>query len=195
MIALLLSVTDYEAWIDEESAESATQSVLGLIEKLCGTGVIVSEGFIGEVRMFAMQSVPTGWLRCEGQTVSSLDYPALFDAIQYTYGTGVYSHEFKLPDLQTRVVVGRGAPPNGNSTSKTIGYSGGEERVTLTTDQIPSHSHGQRGNSGGAGAVRTAGVTGAGDINHASTTQNAGGGQSHNNMQPYIVLQYAIKAV
>lgn len=155
----------------------------------------MTDVLVGEVKMWTRSTPPDKYLLCEGQTLSSLEYPDLFGVIGHTFGTGITSEFFKLPDLQTRVVVGRGAPPNANSTSKTLSYSGGEERVTLVTSQLPSHTHGQRGNSGGSGGVRTAGVAGAGDINHATNTQATGGGESHNNMMPYLVLQYIIRVL
>lgn len=196
LIALLRLATEQSFWYDEENFDPALDAVDGLILKVMqGSEVTMDNGIVGEVKIWTSPTPPDKYLLCEGQILSNVDYPDLFAVIGYAFGTGVYSYQFKLPDLQTRVVVGRGAPPNANSTSKTLATSGGEERVTLVTSQIPSHTHGQRGNSGGAGAVRTAGVTGGGDINHASSTQATGGGESHNNMPPYIVLQYIIKVL
>lgn len=93
----------------------------------------------GLVSMFAGSTAPTGWLMCDGTAVSRSTYAGLFAAIGVTYGAGNGSTTFNLPDLRTRVPVGK----NGTGTFATLGSTGGAETHTLTTAQMPSHTHTQ----------------------------------------------------
>jgi microcystin-dependent protein len=164
----------------------------------------------GTVIQSARVSAPAGYLLCEGQAVSRSTYASLFDAIGTTYGSGDGSSTFNLPNLQGRVPVGKNS-----GTFSTLGATGGAETHTLTVDQIPSHNHGGSTNTTGAhthvvnnqntqqfvtaagstyGLItsQTGGATGSAG-NHSHTISSQGGGQAHNNLQPYIVLNYMIK--
>lgn len=88
----------------------------------------------GAVLAFAGSAVPTGWLLCNGQTVSRTTYPALFSAIGTTYGAGDGSTTFALPELRDRTIFGV-------SATKALGTASGSALVTLTTGNLPSHSH------------------------------------------------------
>jgi microcystin-dependent protein len=164
----------------------------------------------GMVVQFAGSVAPTGWLLCDGSAVSRVAYPALFTAIGTTYGAGDGSTTFNLPNLKGRVPVGRDVA---QGSFDTIGETGGETGVTLTTAQMPSHNHGindpshshiqhastlyhtgsnQYAGSAGAGIqVATVGTSGAFT---GITIQNNGSDQAHNNLQPYIVMNYIIRA-
>jgi microcystin-dependent protein/3D (Asp-Asp-Asp) domain-containing protein len=160
----------------------------------------------GAITQFAGAAAPTGYLLCTGQSVSTTTFASLFSAIGYTYGgSGGF---FNVPNLQNRVPVGKGS-----GTFATLNSTGGAETHTLTVEQMPSHTHTQNPHNHGAaqdaytywnGGVQT-GPGGSG-LNHpsglslGSTTanatavnQNTGGGAAHNNLQPYIVLNYIIK--
>lgn len=98
----------------------------------------MSTPFVGEIRLFGFPRIPTGWLACNGQLMPIQDYEPLFSLIGTTYG-GNGQTNFALPDLRGRLPVHQGT---GNGlTPKVIGQVYGTESVTLTTGQIPSHSH------------------------------------------------------
>lgn len=193
LIALLRYGTETEFWHDEENAPVAIEAVEGLIKKVMeGSTVATMEREIGEIAMFAHGELPAKWLWCDGQLHSPTDYPLLYAKIGVSFGGNTAIPNFRTPNFQSRSPMGYGQGDGLSSRSMATFY--GEENVTLTIEQIPSHSHGQRGNSGGSGALRTAGILGAGDTNHTTTTQSAGDGQSHRNVHPVLVVRFAIYA-
>jgi len=163
---------------------------------------------VGTVTPYAGTSAPTGWLFCFGQNVSRTTYAALFTAIGTTYGVGDGSTTFGIPDLRGRAIAGKDdmggtsanrltSPINGDN----LGAAGGSESHTLTLAQLPAHSHPlPEGVSGtpveaNPGARFRGGYTNAVATSGSSTgTGNAGSGNSHNNVQPTIVLNYMIFA-
>ena len=88
----------------------------------------------GIIATFAGSVPPAGWLPCDGSAVSRTDYATLFAVVGTTYGAGDGSTTFNLPDLSGRVVIGV-------SGTHALGSTGGSETVTLTSDQLPAHSH------------------------------------------------------
>src|SRR5919112_3242073 len=96
------------------------------------------EPYIGEIRMFAGNFAPNGWMTCEGQQLPISENDALFTLIGTTYG-GDGQSTFNLPNLASRVPIHMGTGPNG--TNYQIGEMAGTEQETLTTQQIPSHTH------------------------------------------------------
>src|SRR5207302_5087041 len=100
--------------------------------------------YVGEIRMFAGNFAPAGWAFCNGATLAIAENDVLFQLIGTTYG-GDGQNTFNLPDLQSRVPVHMGT---GGGSSYIIGQSAGVEQVTLTTSQIPAHSHPPLCNSG-----------------------------------------------
>jgi len=216
----------------------------------------------GTVTQFAGSSAPTGYLLCQGQSLSTTTFGNLFNVIGYTYGGSGSS--FLLPNLQNRIPVGKGP----DAEFDTLGETGGAKTHTLTTAEMPSHTHTQdshnhtqnshnhtqnshnhsqnshnhsqnqhnhpvpangsvyvtngTGDSGEAGIITGGGgyglssatfttatnnattatnqaatatniATTATNIATTATNQNTGGGGAHNNLQPYIVLNYIIK--
>ena len=152
----------------------------------------------GVVLPFAGSAAPSGWLLCDGSTVSRTTYATLFGVIGTTYGSGDGSTTFALPDLKGRVPAGKEATASRLTTAgsgvdgATLGATGGAETHTLTTPQIPSHTHntgatigGRNTTSGGGETIVYAGST--------YTSTSTGGGGAHNNTQPTIVLNYIIK--
>ena len=145
----------------------------------------------GAIMEYAGNITPEGYLICDGSAVSRTTYSALFSAIGTTYGGGNGSTTFNLPNLKGRVPVGL----DGNDTSfDTLGETGGEKTHTLTINEIPSHDHTiprlDQTSPQGGGSDPNYGVS------HRTATQNTGskgGGQAHNNLQPYIVVKYIIK--
>src|SRR5436305_5156207 len=94
--------------------------------------------YIGEIRMVGFNFAPEGWAPCDGRLLPISENDALFTLIGTTYG-GDGQETFALPNLQSRVPVHAGTGPGG--VTRTLGESGGTESVTLTTQQIPVHTH------------------------------------------------------
>lgn len=144
---------------------------------------------IGAISEYAGATAPTNWLICDGSAISRTTYADLFNVIGTRYGTGDGSTTFNLPDLRGRVPVGL----NSNDTDfNTLGNTGGEKTHTLTVQEMPSHRHSiavteEGGTSGWA-------MHGNWNDDGTTNTEYTGGGQAHNNLQPYIVQNYIIKA-
>ena len=145
---------------------------------------------VGTVVGFAGSTIPQGWVLCNGGQYNSTDYPELYGVIGDIYGTPL-SGWFNVPDLRSRVIVGR---KSSQTEFDTLGETGGEISHTLTTSEMPAHNHSglfSRAiypSTGAANAMTTVSAT---PVN----TANSGGGDPHNNLQPYITLNYIIRAV
>ena len=98
----------------------------------------MAQPYIGEIRMFAGNFAPAGWMFCDGQTLPISENDALFTLIGTTYG-GDGQETFALPNLQSRVPIHMGTGPGGMTYQ--IGEMAGTEQVTLTVQQIPTHTH------------------------------------------------------
>src|SRR5881394_26425 len=110
----------------------------------------MAQPYVGEIRMFAGNFAPNGWMFCEGQTLPISENTVLFQLIGTTYG-GDGQTTFNLPDLRGRLPLHQGTGPNGRTF--TIGEFAGVESVTLTTSQIPSHTHGFVGTTNPGGTT------------------------------------------
>jgi len=149
---------------------------------------------IGEIKVFAGESIPDGWLLCEGQAAHRVTYAALFAATGTYYGAGDGSTTFNLPDMRGAVIVGTGH--GGGYKTQPLGTSLGEAEHVLIEDEMPTHNHPPlTGNSfivalasGGTANTQAGTTQRRGD----ATTGNAGGNQPHNNMQPYVAMNVAI---
>jgi microcystin-dependent protein len=166
----------------------------------------MSDQFLGELRAFGFNFAPKGWALCNGQTLGIAQNSALFSLLGTMYGgNGVQT--FQLPNLQSRVPMHFGRAPIG--TVYTEGEIGGVENVTLATSTMPQHIHtlqavsasgsvhppgnalfasGSSGNEAFYGTGNTIGLV-------ANTIQPAGQGQSHTNLQPYLVINWCIALV
>lgn len=166
----------------------------------------MSVPFIGEVRLFAGNFAPVGWELCRGQIMPISENEALFYLIGTTYG-GNGGTTFALPDLRGRVPVHQGTGPG--VTPKVLGELAGDESVTLTAQHLPAHTHEQvvvseytatsRTAVGNVRAVLTgdnkAYASPSEDVKPdvlRATSSSAGGGQPHENLQPYLSLNYII---
>ena len=147
---------------------------------------------IGAIEAFAGSNPPSGWLICDGKTISKDTYPELFAVIGYTYGGSGYA--FQVPNLRGQVVVGYKSDDSGFNS---LGKTGGEKTHRLTEAEMPSHKHAQyvTANSGGSGIRKDHVSDGSGMQSYPQgvSTGYAGGNGDHNNLQPYTVLNYIIR--
>lgn len=157
----------------------------------------MSSPFVGEIRMFGGNFAPVGWALCQGQLLPISENPTLFQLIGTTYG-GDGQNTFALPNLQSRVPVHVGP-------GFALGQAAGAESVTVTTSQIPAHSHVPQANSGTASAASPSnnfwaanstlspyGNTAPTDGLAAAAVGSAGGSQPHDNMIPFLVVNFII---
>ena len=156
----------------------------------------MAQPFVGEIRMFAGNFAPAGWMFCEGQLLPISENETLFVLIGTTYG-GDGQSTFALPDLRGRIPIHQG---NGFILAET----GGVEQVTLTTQQMPIHKHELRASTGSGGpnpggsvlatstAVDVYRESSAGVAMAAASMTGAGGSQPHTNFQPYLCVNFII---
>ena len=158
----------------------------------------MSTPYIGEIRLVGFSFAPEGWAFCDGSTLSIAENEVLFALLGTTYGGNGVS-TFSLPNLTGRVVVHQGT---GQSTY-VIGQSGGSSTVALTANQMPSHQHAVASQNGAGDAATPAGnffastsppvyATPAAYVSMGSAVGAAGSSQGHDNMQPYIVMNFII---
>lgn len=163
----------------------------------------MSEPFIAEIRIFAGNFAPSSWAFCNGQLLPVAQNTALFSIIGTTYG-GDGETTLGLPNLQGRAPMHPGRGPG--LTNRRLGERTGTESVGLNESQIPSHTHSARG-SENAGLTNTPlnnlvargggrGVNTYLDADLSVGTSKrlmpTGGGQSHNNVQPYLAMNFII---
>lgn len=151
---------------------------------------------VGAVISYGSSNAPKGWLSCLGQQVSREEYSDLFSVIGTAYGVGDGSTTFTLPNLSGRVVVGQGSGVG--LTARSMGATGGAESHTLTTSEMPSHTHTVQNTvqiSGFNTLTESDNSSNELDLVNSQTTTSSsvGGGTAHNNMQPFVVLNYIIK--
>jgi len=167
----------------------------------------MSEPFVAEIRIFAGNFAPRGWAFCDGQLLPVSQNTALFSLIGTTYG-GDGRTTTALPDLQGRAPMQPGRGPG--LTDRRLGQKGGVETVTLTEAQMPNHNHTARvtaepadlfqpnssrslarSRNGNAYSNNTSSLVALDERSLPET----GGSQAHNNMQPYIAMNYIIALV
>lgn len=164
----------------------------------------MSEPFVGEIRMFAGNFAPRGWAFCDGQLLAVSQNDALFSLLGTIYG-GDGRTTFGLPDMRGRIPIHAGSGP-GLSTRR-LGAKGGTEQETLTTGQLPSHSHtvqvstaaGTQNNPSDAFVGASPNVRlwrlSSTPPNTSLATQavtNAGGSQPHTNLMPFLCVHFII---
>ena len=162
-------------------------------EKLGGGGDSIPVGAIVE---YSGSELPTGYLSCNGQEVSRSEYSSLFDVIGITYGEGDGSTTFNLPDLKGKVAVGI---DKNDTDFNELAKTSGEKSHKLTVNEMPGHTHWASdvlviGKSEVSGLAPGSAWSDTGGIGRGTNTSSSGSNQSHNNLQPYIVLKYIIKA-
>jgi microcystin-dependent protein len=161
----------------------------------------MAQPYVGEIRMFAGNFPPNGWMFCEGQMLPISENEVLFQLIGTTYG-GDGQETFCLPNLQGRIPIHMGTGPDG--TTYQLGEMAGTETVTLTVQQIPIHTHALLADEQPAeGVTATGSVLAETDEDvyglpetmaplSASTLTPVGGSQPHENMQPFLTISFII---
>lgn len=162
----------------------------------------MAEPFLSEIRIFSFNFPPKGWAFCNGQLLPINQNQALFSLLGTTYG-GNGQTNFALPNLRGRASIHEGS-------GFTLGQAGGQSAHTVTMSEMPTHTHFQNSNMciGGNNINATLGdptsnywanngkaqyATNTLDqVMHPSAVTNVGGSQPHNNMQPYLVLNFCI---
>ena len=187
--------------------------LLILLLFLFSKSVHAQDPYVGEIRIFAGNFAPYGWMFCEGQLLPISEYETLFNLIGTTYG-GDGQSTFALPDLRGRLPIGTGQRPGGSNF--TLGQMSGAESVTLTTANMPSHQHNSQlmvnngnatvnvpsSNSSIANSGTLSGRPFMPDLSYsnASTdvlldtgvTANTGSSQPISIMKPYLGVNYII---
>lgn len=170
--------------------------------------------FTGIILPYGGETAPTGWLLCDGAAVSRTTFADLFNIIGTKYGAGDGSTTFNLPDLKGRLPVGK---DGGIVDFDTLGKAGGTKTVTLAESEIPSHTHAisssgahqhsfnftqsDAGSNNDPAAIDVGSDTGryvataqgGSSGSHSHTSNNTGGGSAHENMPPFVIVNYIIK--
>ncbi len=159
--------------------------------------------FVAEIRIFPFNFAPKGWAFCDGQLLPISQNTALFSLLGTTYG-GDGKSNFALPDLQGDAPMHPGQGPG--LSLHDLGETGGSETVTLLESEIPAHSHQLRADNQDIADTNVVGPNASlAESSNGTLYQNAsnvtmsdnavapaGGGQPHNNMQPYLTLNFCI---
>ncbi len=159
----------------------------------------MSEPFLAEVRMVGFNFAPRGWAFCDGQILPINQNQSLYSLIGTIYG-GDGRTTFALPDLRGRTPMHTGAS---NGTHHLLGSKSGEETHNLSANEMPQHDHtAMASNSDANSNIATGNVlaraldlyanSGSNPQLRSGTVTNVGGGQAHDNMQPYIALNFCI---
>lgn len=173
--------------------EPLLRGVFGSLEKYLATLANTPNALpVGACSPWLGTTAPTNWVLMYGQTIASAQtlYPALWTNIATTWRSG---SSLLVPDLRGRVPVALdnmgGVDAGRLAAANTMGGTGGAETHTLTTAQMPAHQHGTGSTTFGAGFIDF----GPGGLGTLSQTDSQGGGGAHNNMQPYILLNWILK--
>ncbi|GJM09627.1 MAG: microcystin dependent MdpB family protein [Lysobacteraceae bacterium] len=162
----------------------------------------MSEPFVGEIRMFAGNFAPRGWAFCDGQLLAVSQNDALFSLLGTIYG-GDGRTTFGLPDLRGRIPLHQGTGPG--LSARRLGSKGGDENVTLTTNQLASHTHDWNANTATATDAAPQGKVLADPVGlrifdpanqntnlDSTTIANTGGTQPHTNLMPTLCVNFIV---
>ncbi len=163
----------------------------------------MSEPFVGEIRMFAGNFAPRGWAFCDGQLLAVSQNDALFSLLGTIYG-GDGRTTFGLPDLRGRIPIHAGHGPG--LSERRLGAKSGAETVTLTVNQMPSHTHTMQASTGAATETSPANNVTASDLAAdlyftappavdamaLSAISHVGGSRSHTNLMPFLCVHFIV---
>jgi len=161
----------------------------------------MGQPYIGEVRMFGGNFAPAGWAFCNGQLLAISENSTLFQLIGTTYG-GDGQSTFALPDLRGRLPINQGQGPGLSNYG--LAQTFGSESVTLTQNQMPSHTHVPQASSGpgstgpaggvwaGSSGIQAYAPSGTVAAMNATSVGNQGGNQPHENRMPYLAVNFII---
>ena len=164
----------------------------------------MAQPYVGEIRMFAGNFPPVGWMFCDGTPLAISENETLFQLIGTTYG-GDGQSTFNLPNLQSRIPLHMGT--GGDGITYQLAEAAGTESVTLSTQQIPVHTHAQLASTGGGANTNDPvnAVASKSDLSQYLSTgatvsmgtppmssDPAGGSQPHENCQPFLCINYII---
>lgn len=163
----------------------------------------MADPFVAEIRIFGFNFAPRGWAFCNGQLLPLSQNTALFSLLGTTYG-GNGKSNFALPNLQGSAPMFYGQGPG--LSFRDIGETGGSTTVTLLTSEMPAHNHNEIarptafipptdtpvGNVGGRSNSRPYNSTGPNGVMGATAVGLQGGSQPHNNLMPYLTLNFCI---
>ena len=174
-----------------EASEAVLRAFYQTLDRLDMGGCFM----VGEIKVWPSADVPNGWQSCDGTFFPIEEYSELFGVIGYSFGSGMGGDVFAVPDLRRRVPVGL---DTGQSPYDQVGNIGGESSHLLTVGEMPSHTHPNKVGGDAGGSFFYRGYTAGGITNDPNgglnkvTTGATGGGQTHNNLQPYLVTNYII---
>ena len=164
----------------------------------------MAEPFVGEIRMFAGTFAPVGWALCDGQLLNVSQNDALFSLLGTIYG-GDGRTTFGLPDLRGRLPIHMGQGPG--LSNRRLGQKSGAESVTLTVNQLPSHTHAFRASTDPGNESNPSGEVVSQALSSlfienppspsvttlaANAITSVGGSRSHTNLQPFLCLTFII---
>ena len=138
---------------------------------------------IGMTKIWPSETLPENWLSCNGDAISRTDYSDLFDLLGSQYGNGDGSDSFNLPNINNNNFI------RASDGDVNLGITGGESEVTLTVDQLPSHTHDYYGAASGSNS------DGKQAVGSTRTSGHKGEGESHENKPEYVDTQWIIKVL
>ncbi len=180
-------------YLNDINLNKLQENVEDAITELHSQGVATGDTLpLGAVIEWYSDTIPENWLLCHGQNISRSDYPELFNILGTKYGTGNGSTTFGIPNLKGKVQVGKSA---GDVDFNTLGKIGGEKEHILTVDETARHIHAVAVNNGQGNKEWGLNFTYEGTAAfNSGASEPVGGSQAHNNLQPYVVCNFIIKA-